>query len=151
MAFANDDEAPAPEPGEAPYDDEYLSGGYPPPPPDCLPRDGVPKGVPTALPMAAPIPPPCVDPPRWFAPSCIDTLSDDDGDDQDGLRLEAPRPGLHGLFGFETACPPTFMPPLPPPWDPRGSVRVLPGVLPGDAESAPVKPRKCQGGESFEP
>lgn len=65
MAFANDDEAPAPEPGDAPYDDEYLSGGYPPPPPDCLPRDGVPKGVPTALPMAAPIPPPCVDPPRW--------------------------------------------------------------------------------------
>ena len=29
MAFANDDEAPAPEPGEAPYDDEYLSLSHP--------------------------------------------------------------------------------------------------------------------------
>ena len=26
-----------------------------------------------------------------------------------------------------------------------------PGVLPGDAESAPVKPRKCHGGESSTP
>ena len=40
--------------------------------------------------------------------------------------------------------------PAPPPCEPRGVVPP-PGVLPGDAESAPVKPRKCHGGESSTP
>lgn len=59
-------------------------------------------------------------------------------------------------MGLDRSPPPEFdwwwpaPPALPPPCDPcepRGVVPP-PGVLPGDAESAPVKPRKCHGGES---
>ncbi len=63
-------------------------------------------------------------------------------------------------MGFERPAPPAefdwpaFPAPAPrspcEPCEPRGVVPP-PGVLPGDAESAPVKPRKCHGGESSTP